>query len=256
METITNFQTVRLTNGAHFIFIVEMLKRAKSTSAIYSTFRVQLDALDKAIAAEDAALKLSTKSLITDQIKEAADLRGKVYSSLVKRVDSFTVQTDVAEYVIPLKQLFKDYQIKPRGQREKVSGLMANLISDLRGKYSKGVSALNLSALVTELAQANQSVIDLTESRTEASKNNTVGTLKAIRKVTDRAYRDFVELLDARVRIEGDARYADFIAYLNAEILHYRREAIGQRVKGPASDGSAPSGDGGGDDGEEEPPQG
>ncbi|MDR0988684.1 MAG: DUF6261 family protein [Prevotellaceae bacterium] len=258
MTKAESFYYREMNNGGHFQFETDVYNRAKSTPAINSKFKAELEAFGKAIDAENAALKLSTKSLITDQIEEADALRDRLYPALVKRVETFLLEPDKAGLAKQLEQAFKDYRIRVKGQRDKESGMMGNLILDMRTKYAAAVKTLGLTSLVDQFAAANQQVIDLMQQRTEEQKNHVNGTLKAARAEAEKAYHTFIEKLNAYLIVEGDAKYADFVSYLNAQILHYRREVLGQKAKGPSADtgdeGAASGGNSGGD--EEEPPQG
>ncbi|MDR0988578.1 MAG: DUF6261 family protein [Prevotellaceae bacterium] len=256
---VEEFRYSGLNNGGHFQFGTDVINRAEATPTITSKFKPQLAAFKQALEAEDAALKLSTKSLLTDQIQEADQRRDKLYPVMVRLIHDYSLIPDKAESAKPLSQAIVDYGIKPRGQRDKQSGLMSNLFHDMRTKYAASVDALGLGELLGELEQANQQVIDLMQQRTEERKNHLNGALKASRNATELAYRDFVETINARIQLEGEAKYADFVAYLNAEILHYQREVLHQKGKPSRADENTPGEGGnnnGGNDGEEEPPQG
>ena len=67
----------------------------------------------------------------------------------------------------------------------------------------------------------------------------TVGALKTSRKASDDAYRMLVKMVNALAMIEGEADYAAFIDYVNTEIVHYKREVLGQK----ATSSSSSSGD-------------
>ncbi|MDR0988287.1 MAG: DUF6261 family protein [Prevotellaceae bacterium] len=251
------FPITALNNGSHFLFVTEIVNRAKETKIIVKVFGAALSELEKALAAEDAALKLSNKNPLTVKIEVAVSLRGRLYTALKRRIKSFEMEPSLSDFVTELLQAIKDYSIQGMGQRDKQGGLIINLITDLKTKYADAVRALALDALVKELEDANNEVIRLMEERTEDKKNQVNGALKNARKATDTAYRAFVDLIGARVLIEGDASYADYISYLNAEIQHYQRDVLHQKITLPTGDNNNNNNNGNsGDDGEEEPPQG
>ncbi|MDR0988028.1 MAG: DUF6261 family protein [Prevotellaceae bacterium] len=252
-----SFYVTGMDNGGHFMFMTNGVKRAKATLVIVKKLSAEIAALEKALEAEDAVLKLSNKSLITDRIVELDALRSKLYNALKKLIQDYAAVPELAPEATVLLQAFKDYAIHVNEQRDRVSALMLNLINDLKSKYAQGVSKLGLEALVANFEKANQEVIDRMVERAEDQKGRTKGMLRAAREATDAAYRHFVEMLNAHVSFEGDADYADFIEFLNIEILHFRRQVLHQKGKTSTADG------GGGDDSnsndgdeEEEPPQG
>jgi hypothetical protein len=258
MKKTKSFRSSGLNNGGHFLYMTNVLQRAKATQLIYKKLRAQLDALEKALEAEDAALKLSTKSLLTDEIDAANILRERLYAAIVKLINSYAHAPELAPYVAVLKQALKDYDIHVKQQRDKVSGLLLNLINDFKTKYAEAVNKLGLQVQVANLEQANQTVIDLMLQRAEEKKSHTKGELKAARAVTDAAYLDFVETLNAHVKLEGDTQYADFIDYLNTLILHYQRQVLHQKGKTPSASDNGSGGDdsGNGGDDDDDVPQG
>ena len=124
-----------------------------------------------------------------------------------------------------------------------------------RKKYANEVQTLSLGAFVTALKAANEKVRTLTATRTDERMTKIVGTLKASRKASDEAYRLLVKFVNAYALIEGDEKYLNFIDYVNTEIVHYKREAIGQKsgsaqtsgtTDGTTTGGSSTSGSTGG----------
>ena len=98
-----------------------------------------------------------------------------------------------------------------------------------RNRYANEVQTLSLGAFVTALKAANEKVRTLTASRTDERMTKIVGTLKASRKASDEAYRLLVKMVNALALVFGEKDYAPFIDYVNTEIVHYKREAIGQK---------------------------
>ena len=96
-------------------------------------------------------------------------------------------------------------------------------------KYSSEVQTLSLGAFVTALKAANEKVRTLTATRKDERMAKAVGALKASRKSSDEAYRQLVKFVNAYALIEGDSKYLSFIDYVNTEIIHYKREVIGQK---------------------------
>ena len=127
-----------------------------------------------------------------------------------------------------LNQHIIDYNIDPQAQLDKETGLLINFLTDLEGKYQTEVTTLALTPFVTALKEANERVRSLTTSRTEERMTVTVGAMKTARKAVDNAYRTLVKWVNALALIEGETEYADFIDYVNTEIIHYKREVIGQ----------------------------
>ena len=268
MKEIGTIAVGRLNNGAHFLYVSNVLARAEADTKVSEKAAAQVSALKTAVAQEDRDLKLSQKSLLTDDIAQADHDRDQLYIGYKQAVKGFLnlPVENLAQAAKVLNQHIIDYAIDPQEQLDKETGMLVNFLADLEGKYAEQVSALSLTPFVTALKEANERVRTFTADRTEERMTQTVGALKASRKASDEAYRALVKWVNALALIEGETEYADFIDYVNTEITHYKREVIGQKSKAPdtsAGQGGA-SGDsdndddkpgqpGGGDDGKDEP---
>lgn len=228
MKEIQPISLERMNNGAHFLYVSNILARAEADETVKTKAATQVAALKAAVEQEDADLKLSQKSLLTDEIAKADAERDAIYSSYKKTVSGFLnlPVEEMAQAARVLEQHLKDYAIDPKMQLDRETGLLINLITDLEGKYATQVAALSLTAFVTGLKAANEKVRTLTASRTEERMAVTVGALKASRKASDEAYRMLVKLVNALALVEGEEKYSEFIDYMNTEIAHYKREVL------------------------------
>ncbi len=243
MSEITTLSLERLNNGAHFLFISNVLARAEADTTVKSKLSAQIASLKTAKEQEDEDLKISQKSLLTDDISAADAERDSLYSGYKKAVNGFKglPVENMAKAAKVLAQHIKDYAIDPKMQLDKETGLLINFIDDLEKKYVNEVQTLSLGAFVTSMKTANEKVRTLTSSRTDERMAKIAGALKASRKASDGAYRQLVKLVNAYALIEGDAKYLSFIDYVNTEIVHYKREVIGQKA-GSAQTGGTTGG--------------
>lgn len=257
MKEIGTISLGRMNNGAHFLYINNVLARAKADAKVSTKAATQVAALDTAAAQEDKNLKLSQKSLLTDDIAVADHDRDLLFGGYKKAVKGFLnlPVENLVKAAKVLNQHIIDYDIDPQGQLDKETGLLVNFISDLEGKYAEQVTVLSLTPFVTSLKEANERVRTLTANRTEERMTIAVGALKASRKASDEAYRTLVKWVNALALIEGETGYTDFIDYVNTEIMHYKREVIGQKAEAPDTSGGGtpatpPEEDDSSDDGE------
>lgn len=239
MKEIGTISLERMNNGAHFLYVSNVVARAEGDEKVKTKAATQVAALKSAVEEEDANLKLSQKSLLTDKIVESDNDRDTYLGGYKKAVKGFLTlpDGDLQQAAKELYQHLLDYDIDPQGQLDKETGLLVNFIADLEGKYATQVSTLALTPFVTGLKAANERVRTATLERTEERMNITVGAMKAARKVSDEAYRALVKWVNALALIEGETEYADFIDYVNTEITHYKREVIGQKTKAPTTSG-------------------
>ena len=241
MKEIYDINIQRMNNGAHFTFVSNILARAEADTAVKGKASELVSNFKAAVAAEDEALKISQKSLLTDEIAQADSDRDALYAGYKKAVEGFLAMpiADMAQAAKVLAQHIKDYKINTAGQLDKETGLLVNFITDLEDKYSTQVAKLGLTAFVTNLKEANERVRMLTLQRTNEKMGVTVGALKAARTSSDDAYRALVKMVNALALVYGEKDYTAFIDYVNTEVTHYKREVLNQKASAPSTSGSS-----------------
>ena len=254
MKEIYDINIQRMNNGAHFTFVSNILARIEADTTVNGKASELVSNFKAAVAAEDEALKISQKSLLTDDIAKADIDRDALYAGYKKAVEAFLAMpiADMAQAAKVLAQHIKDYKINTAGQLDKETGLLVNFITDLEDKYSAQVAKLGLTAFVTNLKEANERVRMLTLQRTNEKMGVTVGALKVARTASDDAYRALVKMVNALALVFGEKDYTAFIDYVNTEITHYKREVLNQKSTatstsdGSAGDSTKPGGSGSG----------
>ena len=241
MKEIYDINIQRMNNGAHFTFVSNILARAEADTTVNGKAAELVSNFKTAVSAEDEALKISQKSLLTDDIAKADIDRDALYAGYKKAVEAFLAMpiADMAQAAKVLAQHIKDYKINTAGQLDKETGLLVNFITDLEDKYSTQVAKLGLTAFVTNLKEANERVRTLTLQRTNEKMGVTVGALKAARSASDEAYRALVKMVNALALVFGEKDYTAFIDYANTEITHYKREVLNQKASAPSTSGSS-----------------
>ena len=241
MKEIYDINIQRMNNGAHFTFVSNILARAEADTAVKEKASELVSNFKTAASAEDEALKISQKSLLTDEIAKADSDRDALYAGYKKAVEGFLAMpiADMAQAAKILSQHIKDYKINTADQLDKETGLLVNFISDLEDKYAAQVAKLGLTAFVTNLKEANERVRTLTLQRTNEKIGITVGALKTARTASDNAYRALVKMVNALALVFGEKDYSSFIDYVNTEITHYKRKVIGQKAKNPSTSGGS-----------------
>lgn len=238
MKEISDIYLGRMNNGAHFTYVSNLLARAEGDRVVSTKAAAQVAALKAAVEQEDADLKLSRKSMLSDEIAAADAKRDNFYVGYKKAVQGFLrlpVEA-MANAAKVLSQHIKDYAIDPKMQLDRETGMFKNFIADLEGTYKQQVEALSLGEFVTCMKEANERVNSLLDQRGNEQMGTTVGALKASRKATDEACRMLVKMVNALALVEGEKDYAAFIDRTNTEIVRYKREVLGQ-ASAPADTG-------------------
>ena len=241
MKEIYDINIQRMNNGAHFTFVSNILARAEADTTVKGKASELVSNFKAAVVAEDEALKISQKSLLTDEIAKADSDRDALYAGYKKAVEGFLAMpiADMAQAAKILSQHIKDYKINTADQLDKETGLLVNFITDLEDKYTAQVTKLGLTAFVTNMKEANERVRTLTLQRTNEKMGVTVGALKAARTASDTAYRALVKMVNALALVLGEKDYTAFIDYVNTEITHYKREVLGKKATAPSTSGSS-----------------
>lgn len=241
MKEIYDINIQRMNNGAHFTFVSNILARAEADTTVKGKASELVSNFKAAVTAEDEALKISQKSLLTDEIAKADSDRDALYAGYKKAVEGFLAMpiADMAQAAKILSQHIKDYKINTADQLDKETGLLVNFISDLEDKYAAQVAKLGLTAFVTNLKEANERVRTLTLQRTNEKISITVGALKTARTASDDAYRVLVKMVNDLALVFGEKDYTAFIDYVNTEITHYKREVLGKKATAPSTSGSS-----------------
>lgn len=240
MEGIDKIDITHMNNGAHFIYMSNILERAEETETISSKMGDQIAALKSALATENLYLKVSQKSLLTDEITVADADRGKYYNSFKQTIKGLMKSPDpvVAKSAKVINQNLIDYALNPKMQLDKQTGLLVNMVEDWEGKLANDITNTHTEAYVAAIKKANEEVRTLMSQRTDERKKIPVSALKTARKGTDAAYRNLIKYTNAHILLEGLTDYEDFISFINKEIERYKQEVLKQKTSGTKKPGS------------------
>ena len=246
MKQIEAIKLKDMKSGAHFLFITDTVGLATADAKVKTKVTAELTALQTALKAEDDALALSKANLLSGEIKTLDTERDKHYKALRKAIKFFLSHPDAEQVKAAqrLERLLKDYNIDPKMQLDRETGLLLNLISDLETKSAADVTALALTPVVQAMKQANDKLREVTRARANDRAVQIVGQLKQAQHASDEAYRTLVQKVNALAVVEGEADYADFISKMNEQVKHYKQEVLPKAKK---KDGGKQPGDKPGD---------
>ena len=241
MKQIEAIKLKDMKSGSHFLFITDTVGLATADAKVKTKVTAELTALQTALKAEDDALALSKANLLSKEIKAIDTERDKHYKALRKAIKFFLSHPDAEQVKAAqrLERLLKDYNIDPKMQLDRETGLLLNLISDLETKSAADVTALALTPVVQAMKQANDKLREVTRARANDRAVQIVGQLKQAQHASDEAYRALVQKVNALAVIEGEADYADFISKMNEQVKHYKQEVLPKAKK--KGDGKKPS---------------
>lgn len=227
MAQIETFRTYRLTNGEHYTFMSDTVKRAKANTGVSDKALAQVGVLEKKLAVEDECFKLSQKDPKTDQITAADKLRDTYYSGYKQAVKGFLAmpEGELLTAAETLWQSIKDYNIDTRDKLADETGKLTNLVADLEGKLAAEVATLNLGAFVEKIKAANDEVSTLMYDRTTEDSARVAGALKDARNDSDTAYNNLVTRVNALWVVDYDDAIDQFVAEMNEQIEKMKKES-------------------------------
>ncbi len=214
------FYLKQLTQGASFQFQKDTLESAAKNETITQKLAVEIAEWKAAFNTFDEKLKLSRKSLITDEIKAADEERDRVYQQYRRTIKAYLdfIVPEKAEAAKVLWQNLKDYAINTKWNLTQQIGMTENLLQDLDSKYTEQVKALDLTLVTAALKAKNETVAQLIQQRNKEQAGRIVGETFAARQESEKLYKAFAEVLNAYSLIEGPEAYSDFIDQVNADI--------------------------------------
>ena len=201
------------------------IARAKADANIVADLGPQLTAWENANTQFDNYLKQEQKSLLTEDIKDLDSVQDNDLVALkgVSRAMQNIPDEEKKQSARRVKLCIDNYNINTDWEYMKELNLIKQMLDDLQGKYAADVAALGIGIFVEKLAQSNAAVRAALIQRENEAAGVSAGQTRAWRRETEKAYRAFVEMLNARTLVFGDTNYAAFIDLLNASIAHYRQ---------------------------------
>lgn len=217
------------------------MTRAGADETIAAQLAANFAVLKNKQAAYDEVLKLSQKSEQTKDIEKQDKLRDSNYYVYRRMVKTFLdiATGDQLVAAEKLNQHMTDYKVDPEDDLRKECGMMANFTGDLTTKYTAEVEALNLTAIVESMKDANEQVSALLFERDNANASRVVGETKAARTACETAYKNFIERLNALSIVDGDHDYTTFIDTTNEQIEQYRKQVLTKRKSKKAGESKA-----------------
>ncbi len=183
-------------------------------------------ALAAALQYEDDCYKIITRSELSDQIREADQVRDNTYIGLrtmieaLQRVGTAQQKESATRVLLAMK----DYGIRTDARYEVESTNIAQLIQQLEGALSTDCTTLGLTALVSQLKTENQTVIDLISQRNEEQAGVDPSALRTARQQSDAVYTEAVMIINAFAITQwevGQSPYDHAIDVVNQDQDYY-----------------------------------
>lgn len=194
-------------------------------------FTAQYNAFADAFEQLDQAYLLSSKSALTERIKEKDQRRDDLLTSL-REIITIKLRIGTAEEkeaALLVKDIDAHYAIKQRDRYEEEGLKMAQMCSDLIGsmKNLRALEAIGAKEMVQEMRTVNSECRELVTLRNTERSQQEKGQMQAARDRVVEEYRLMVLILNALALTDADEqRYEPLVRELNEDIRYYRKVVL------------------------------
>ncbi|MGL4908459.1 MAG: DUF6261 family protein [Bacteroidales bacterium] len=178
----------------------------------------------------DLALEQMRKSAYTDKIAEADKKRDHTFQGMAEVIKSAHkhFDNDKKEAARVLQIVIDHYKkLMKKGYMEQ-TGVIINLLQDLKGKHATQAQSLELAQWIAHLETNNNDFDALMQARFEEEREKPSLKTAELRTTLTQVYREMLEQLDALVKVNGEDKYKDYIGELNVR-THYYQHILAQR---------------------------
>lgn len=245
MLKIIDFHTNHLRNDAHYQFMTEVRDLIDGQTAAALKIGPQFAAFTALHEREDEALRKIPKSAFTKKIHEADGERDRTLSGMteVNRGMCKHYSAAISDAALRVQVALDAYKNTASRAINEETSAVYNLVQELKSPtYSADVQTVTLAGWVNELERRNNAVESLVKSRFNEKADKTDIVLREARLAEDAAYKEICDIINARIVIEGEADYENFVKTLNVVIKKYAIKH--PRHRRAETDGDEPDGDG------------
>lgn len=182
-------------------------------SASIATFKSAVDTFDNALK-DSAAVPSSAIAAEADTARDNAWRGANNYLKAMTAHPTDTVCKTAAE----VKMLFDKYGDPTALPQTEESGILHNLLQDLKAIDNGKLAGIFFEAWLTNLDACEEAFLAAVSQRTEEEAARQVGIVKESRQAADTAYRSLTGLVNALAMVNGDGAYATFIDRVNVLI--------------------------------------
>lgn len=195
---------------------ISVLAEGKTSPLLTTALQTFDDAVDKF----DAALKDSAGSPTSKAASAADTERDQAWRGCNAYVKAMTQHplADTRTIAEEAKAMFDKYGDPTDKPQTEESGILHNLLQDLRALSNEKRTALSLDVWINNLDEKENAFLAAVKERTAEEAARIVGIVKQSRQATEAAYGSMVETVNALVLLEGEADYATFIDHMNVLI--------------------------------------
>lgn len=182
-------------------------------TAAKDNFKAVLDTFDDALK-DSAGLSSAAAATEADNLRDAAWRGANAYAKAMIAHPTEAASSAAVE----VKSLFDKYGDPTSLSQTEESGVLHNLIQDLKALDSSKLTTAAFSPWLTNMETCEENYLTSAQVRTEEEASRITGIVKQSRLVANEAYRSLVEMVNALCLVNGEAPYTTFIDHVNVLI--------------------------------------
>ena len=222
-----DFKRSKLQGMEHYQYAGHVLRMCQEAQVEKLT--AVLKPLEDALNREDEALNHPRTKEGSQELDELDGVRDTAYRALMKAVELADLSADADEVKAARKieEVAKRYPGVVRANYDKESGLVKNLVADLKSaECTAAVTKLKLTAAITRLETANTAFDDCYHNRYKGGRN--VDDLKELRTAVNDAIDKVLERVAALDNLDPSEKITALIQHYN-NYVHDRDTLLKQR---------------------------
>ena len=222
-----DFKRSKLQGMEHYQYAGHVLRMCQEAQVEKLT--AVLKPLEDALNREDEALNHPRTKEGSQELDELDGVRDTAYRALMKAVElaDLSADGDEVKAARKIEEVAKRYPGVVRANYDKESGLVKNLVADLKSaECTAAVTKLKLTAAITRLETANTAFDDCYHNRYKGGRN--VDDLKELRTAVNDAIDKVLERVAALDNLDPSEKITALIQHYN-NYVHDRDTLLKQR---------------------------
>jgi len=220
---IKNNNFAHYRNDEHFEFMTEVKLEIERKGASLLKIDVPYTKFVRCYEAEDEALKIILKSIVTDSIGANDVVRKTSYRGITYVIKGMTCSyiPEIAQAAHDTNIVAETYGSLSRKPINEASSAIYNFVQDVRMKHFNDIKKLGLEDWINKLDEQNELVKRLVMQRTSENAAKLDLNLKHRREDTDAAYIEMAKYINAISIVDGNNDLTEVINEINVIIDKY-----------------------------------
>ena len=226
MDRILPVTLQKMKNYTHNAFMHDVESVLIAENMASHGFEKNMEALNLALQAEDASLRVRRKNYKTDDLVKLNAYREELYAGLLYQHQSYLRHYDesLRKAAGRIAHLLKSIAfIHNTSNLLRYTRINTILLKLRKPEFAPFTEALQLQGWLDALDNANQQYYSLWMTRLSENAQKGSGNVLSKRVVTDKVYQGIVQRVHALILIDGPENYTHLVRRLNVSIAQERK---------------------------------